>query len=490
MIFEFIRLALLKTARSVALGRNILASTVTILFVLFMMANVVVLALVLDPLLSNFVGEENIIPFLNNLIIFFVLGEILYRYFFQKRPLFDIQAWLHLPVKTSKIVHYLLLRSLISPFSFVVILLFTPITISTISAEYGVAGGVYWLGTLFFISIGLHWGVLWYKQRFGHLFIATLAMLIPIFSSFILVYFNMLNIGEYTSPFFEYALMSPVPLLISFVASILLYGLVFSFYVKNAYIEDKQKESNLQFSGKIPGVFSRFGLPGEIADMELKLILRHKKSRSYLIIAVVFLLYGLLFYGDDTLSHYFVLFVGTFITGAFFLQYGQLLLSWNSANFDFFMNRPFGLESLIRGKWLLFILMSCLFYILSIPYGYFGWDILAIHTAGFLYNIGIGVHLIMYIALWEPKPMDISKGAMFNYDGVGMAQFLMVLPYLIIPYAIYVPISIFTNQLTAMFALGLTGLIGFLFSEQLLKYSINKLQKTRYTVSSTFRQEL
>lgn len=491
---EFIRLAFLKTVRSVSLTRNLISGLFTYLMIFFIFLYLVGIAVFLEPLIKSFTETESAIPALNTYIIFFFLFEMMYRFFLQKRPLFDIQSFLHLPVKRSQIIYFLLGRSFITPHSLVVIILFMPITLSAIRIEHGAEAALQWILTLILISYTLHWFVLWYKQRFDNSTTATVAIVsVPLLAS-VLLYFSIFNIGEITHPFFQYALDSPLPLVLFVVLCAASFRLVFQYYMHNAYVEDVHQGSAFRFGKSGPGFFSRFGLLGEIADVELKLIFRHKKSRSYFILSFALLFYGLLFYPgavvDSAAGEFLLLFVAIFITGAFFLQYGQLFLSWNSSSFDFFLSRENGLEALIKGKFLLLAGISLLLFLLSLPYVYFGWKIIAFHTAAFLYNVGIGVHLIIILALWEPKPMDLGKGAFFNYEGVGVAQFLMIFPYLVFPYAIYIPANMFFGTYTALFILGLIGAIGLVFHDKLIGFSVRKLQRGRYKISSTFRQEL
>jgi hypothetical protein len=242
------------------------------------------------------------------------------------------------------------------------------------------------------------------------------------------------------------------------------------------------------------GFLSRFGLLGEFADLEWKLILRHKKSRSYLFISALFLLYGLIFYGNplyqsDSGISYMYIFVGTFITGVFMIQYGQLFLSWNSANFDFFLCRPHGAASLIRGKYLLFIVISTICFLLSVPYVYFGWDVLLVHFVTYLFNLGVTIHLVINLALWKPKPMDLSKGSFFNYEGVGVAQYLMIIPMVVIPYLIFVPFSLLFDTYIGLLAMAVVGIVGIIFNDKLSMIAVNRLIKSKYEISTSFRQE-
>ena len=214
-------------------------------------------------------------------------------------------------------------------------------------------------------------------------------------------------------------------------------------------------------------------------------------------LSAFFLLYGMIFYnnpeyndsGDGNFSFIFI-FVGVFITGIFMIQYGQLFLSWNSGYFDFFLNRQDGIKNLVRGKYLLLLSISILCFLLSIPYVYFGWKFLLIHLATFLFNAGILIHLIIYLAIWKPKPMDLNKGGMFNYEGVGAAQFLMIIPMMVAPYLIYVPFALIFNSYVGLLALGSIGVIGILFFNKLSAINVNRVLKNRYEISSSFRQEL
>ncbi len=172
------------------------------------------------------------------------------------------------------------------------------------------------------------------------------------------------------------------------------------------------------------------------------------------------------------------------------MNYGQLFLSWNSPHFDFFLTHNEGIEALVKGKYLLFFGISVGAFLLALPYVYYGWNILFVHTATFLFNLGINIHIIVYLALWKPKPMDLDKGSMFNYEGMGAAQFLMAIPMMGLPYVIYLPVAWLVNEMVGLVVLGSVGVMGIIFYEGLAQIQINKIMKNRYAISSSFRQEI
>lgn len=495
MFLQFIRLQFLKNVRSVSLGRSLIGGIVLAILGFIILFNILVLGAGLPGLLEKITGRSDVTVVLNIILVFFFLMEMMYRFFLQKISAIDLENFLHLPIGRPKIINYLFFRSFLSPFNLVVILLFAPFYLLEVGPEYGFGWGFCWLLTIVLLSWSVHWLMLWFKQKMGDTVIGILALLAVFFIGAGAAWLGWFNIGIWVEPFFTTALQNPVPLIVSALIFIMTYLLSFFYYLNHAYLEELgSRDKNRLWGGGI-SLFSRFGMPGAVADMELKLILRHKKSRMFLLFSVLFLAYGLIFYGDDNMTGgagvpWMAIFVGTFITGIFIMNYGQLYLSWNSPHFDFFLNRDNGIESLVRGKYLVFFGISTVCFILAIPYVYFGWTILLVHGVTFLFNIGINIHIIIAMALWNPKPMDLSRGSMFNYEGVGAAQFLMAIPMIGLPYLIFLPTAYWINDYVGLAILGTIGIIGVVFFEQFVDMQVNRILKNRYAISSSFRQEL
>jgi len=495
MIFELIRLEFLKSSRSSSFAKSLAVGIFLFFLAILLLLYVLALGLALKYIITDVIKEKDAFAFLSGTVIYFFLFEFMYRYFIQKLPVIELESLLHLPISKNKIINFLLIRSFISPMTIIALLLFTPFTVMEVAPSFGADAAVFWLGTLVLISWSLHWVMLWFKQKFDD----SLAGIFIIFTVMVLgigsTYYGWYNLGEILKPVFDYSLTSPVPLAVMIGVFLFSYYLAYQYYVRNAYLEDLAEEEQIRFAGKSLGIFSRFGLAGEMADLEWKLIIRHKKSRSYLMLSGFFLLYGLIFYTNPTYRGgegipYMFIFVGAFITGIFMLQYGQLFLSWNSGNFDFFLNKRGGVEALVKGKYYLFIASAFLTFLLSVPYVYFGWDILMIHIATFLFNLGVTVHLVVYLALWKPKPMDINKGAVFNYEGVGIAQFLMIIPMMGVPYLIFIPMSLLFGDISGLLALGTIGVLGIIAFPKLSDFAVQRILANKYQVSASFRQEL
>lgn len=491
MFYQFLKLQVLKSLRSVSLGRKLISGVVLGFFGFIILANILAVGIGLPQIIKEVTGRSDVITVINTYVIFFFLLEMMYRFFLQKISVIELSSFLHLPITRTRIIHFLLCRSFISPFNLIPLLLFGPVYLMSPGGQ----ASLIWLLTILGISGSLHWIMLWFKQVYGD---SALGMIV-IFSIYMAgagsAWYGWYNIGEWLAPFFNNAVDNPLNLLL--VAAIFLgsYFVAFSQYWEHAYLEEIEKSKEESIGAFSPSFFNRLGPSGEVADAELKLILRHKKSRSYLILSVLFLAYGLLFYTNGSFGlgegvPWMAIFVGTFITGLFIMNYGQLFLSWNSPYFDFFMNQHYGIRSLIQGKYLLFFAISLACFILALPYVYFGWSILFVHTATFLFNMGVNVHIIIYMALWKPKPMDLDKSSIFNYEGMGAAQFLMGIPMMGLPYLIYLPFGWFGYDFLGLIVLGAIGSIGIIFCRQIAFMQIKRVMVNRYAISSSFRQEL
>jgi len=494
MLFELIRLEFLKSFRSTAFAKSVIVAIFLGFLASMLLGYLLIAGIFLNKILSELAEGQDPIQVLNSGLIFFFLVEFMYRYFLQKLPVIELESLLHLPISKIKIMHMLLGRSFFSPLSLVALILFTPFAFTELSALYGVEGAISWLGTILFISWTLHWFMLWFKQRFEDSLIGVVIVFVVLLLGGGSTYMGWFNLGEIIAPFFTFAMSSFIPMVIMLVLCIVGYYLAFLYYLNNAYLEDLAEEEEVRFINQSVGFFSRFGEAGELANLEWKLIIRHKKSRTFLMLSAFFLLYGTIFYDNPAYQsgpmQNYLIFVGIFITGIFTIQYGQLFLSWNSGYFDFFLSRKDGVKNLVRGKYLLLLSISLLCFLLSIPYVYFGWKFLLIHFATFLFNAGIMIHLIIYLAIWKPKPMDLNKGAMFNYEGVGAAQFLMIIPMMVAPYLVYLPFAMIFNFYAGLAALGTIGVVGILFFNQLATINVNRVLKNRHEISSSFRQEL
>jgi len=482
-----------KLRRSVSFTKELATSIFLGLFSLMMVGYTVALGVALEKIITNGLKQTDSFQFLNGLLIYYFGFEFMMRYFMQNMPVMDVQPYLHLPMKRSGIVHYLLIKSLVHVLNGFVLLLFAPFAFTVVAQQFGSLAGWSWLITLCLFSLCIHYIVLLFKKGFDDTLAGFLVLVGVLGLLAASDYYGWFSFSELTAPLFASAVHTvyfPAAILL---VLLILYFLNFQFFLKSMYSDELVfHKTNAQSNNQDFAFLQNFGSIGEWINLEVKLILRNKRPRTILYFSAFFLLYGLIFYTQDTYTEKmpsFLLFVGIFITGIFMMNYGQILFSWQGGHFDFTLTRPISMRQVVESKYWLLSSVTVLCFLLSIPYVYFGWRIIFIHAAMTLFNLGINIFIVMNIAMWEPKKIDLKKGGSFNYEGVGAAQWVMSIPIMAAPYVIYLPFNFAGHPNLGILAVGAVGLLGIILRPYLLKLTTRRLEERRYTMAAGFRKD-
>lgn len=435
--------------------------------------------------------DQDPISFVQKALLYYFVFEFFMRFFLQNVPVQAIEPYLHLPMKKGRVVHFMLRKSQISVFNLLAILIFTPFAFIRIGESYGMYTGFMWWLMIVGASFTVHFKTMYFKKKLNDIPNLFLIMFGAIAVIGGLDYFGIIALSDFSLWFFNWILEMPLLALIFPLSWFLTYRINYGYFVNNTYPEElSTRKSKTQIRGDF-GFLKRFGRIGELIGLELKLILRHKRPRSALIMSGFLLLYGLVFYPQEAYQEmdWIFLFVGIFVTGIFFINYGQFLLSWESGYFDFVLTRKTSYRQYFEAKYYLFVVASAIAFVCSLAYGFFGLKIIMINLAAFLFNIGVNIPLVMRIAMNGPKKIDLNKGAAFNYEGVGAAQFLIAIPVLLLPYVVYLPFRAIGNDTLGLILVGFVGLVGFLLRDKVIDLLTKSFTKNRHKIAAGFRAQ-
>jgi len=184
----------------------------------------------------------------------------------------------------------------------------------------------------------------------------------------------------------------------------------------------------------------------------------------------------------------FLIFVGIFMTGGLMLNYVNYCFGYESNYFDNILANYTDFESYIRAKYVFAISISALSFILTIPYVFFGIHILLINLMTFLYNVGFLTFVLFYFSTYTKKPMDLSRGAAFNYQGLGATHWLAMLPAFLLPVLIYLPFGLMGQPNAGLLFIGVLGLGGLLYNKSLTHFIYRQFMKRRYAMADGFRE--
>jgi hypothetical protein len=493
MTATFIRHELKAFWRSKNTGKSIVIRVVMGLLLLYMFSIVLLAGFFLDVRLGKMFPHDDLVVSFCGIILIYYLFDLLMRLQLQELPTLRVQAYLQLPIRRNAVVRYLAFTALLSVFNLWPFILFLPFVFKIIATDSGVAVTLAFVFSIAGLTIFNNYLALFIKRKAnlnGWVFLIAAAVLILIgIADFSLHLFSTRKISFL---FFGNLITHPALAVIPVLLGALMYYINFLYLKSNLYLEElgSRKASAYKSSTEFP-LLNRFGSVGDLVGNEIKLILRNKRSRSSLIVGVFFLFYGLIFYsrGGMTGSEGFKVFVGMYMSGAFIVSYGQYMFSWQASHFDGLLVSKINFTDFLKAKYLLFTIISTVFFLLATPYVYFGWHTLAIHTVMYIWNIGVNTTIVLFFANRNYKRIDLSRGAGMNWEGIGASQLLLTFPLIIAPYIVYAPFAMLGHSDIAVALLGAIGLI-FIFTRS---YWIKLLEADyytkRYTIAEGFRNK-
>ena len=437
--------------------------------------------------------DDDPIEKFNSFVLYgFALG-FLTRFMIQKVPVLSVEPYLHLPVKKSFLVHYISGKSLFSFFNFIPVIIFTPFIIFQIGPYYSGLQITGYIFSILFSVMSVNFLAMLFKRNLsGNNWISGIIFLVLVLLG-LADYFKIISLGDVSSALFTACLEKPGWVIVPFLIFAGAYLVNFTTLVNRLYPEENLRLRRKQRK-EIADIkyLKQFGTIGELIQLEIKLFLRNKRTRSTMVFMPIFLLYGFLFYPQDIYMKMsgMIVFVGAFMTGGFIMLYGQYMLSWESSYFDGILTHVDDFFMYYRAKYYIMVISSVAFFIVTLPYVFYGKNILFINTATFLFNIGVSSIYVMIMSTFNKKRLNLDQGSAFNYQGVSATQFLVSFPIMLGPVLIYWPFSVFGAVNAGVIAVGLVGLVALLFNKSLTNIAVKRFMRNRYVIAEGFRQKL
>lgn len=476
--------------RSRGKGSNIAVQIFMGIAILYLILCAFAIGVFMDKMITSIFPGRNVFEVFNGLILYYFALEFLSRLQLQELPTLAIVPYLHLNIPKRKLVNFLNIRALFTPFNVMPLFLFVPFCLIHISAQYGAFAAIMYLVAVFSLAIFNNYLALYVKRlsianmRFvivGFIVLVTLGLL---------EYFKIFSIAAVSNVVFQHVAAVPLLALIFPALAAIVFLINARFLRNNLYTEELSVGEKKKSSTDYP-FLDRFGEVGTLAALEIKLILRNKRSKSTVSKGLIFVFYGLLFYKQSLIEKNqfgMMLFAALFMTGNMVLLYGQFMFGWQSAEFDGILTNKVSIRNFIKAKFLLFNLSSTVLTLVVSLYGFISWKILIVQFSAYFYSLGIAPILVLYLATRNYKSIDLTKGSSFNFQGVGASSMLMGLPIFLIPYLFYVPGYYLNNPYWGLAALGIFGLAGFLTQSFWVDFLVRQFNQRKYKIAEGFRE--
>ena len=430
----------------------------------------------LDPLVT-----------INKFLVYYFLFDLAFRLMLQKIPVLNIRPLLVLPIKRPTIVHFSLGKTALSFFNILHAFLFIPLSVVLIYEGYDVASVVYWhLGVFALVYINNFLNIILSNkdQLFG-IFLAILAVLGG------LQYYGYFDVTVYSAPFFEALFHSVGVFLIPLVILGLLYYYTFVYFKNELYLD-----AGLAVKGEIAKTedltwLNQFGTLGTFLKNDIKLIKRNKRSKTTVLMSVLFLFYGLIFFGNPTQPQVMYIFAGIFVSGGFLFTFGQFVPSWDSSYYQLMMTQNIPYRGYLNSKWWLIVIATFASTILASFYLYFGWQVYLTIVAGAIYNIGINSHLVLLGGAFTKMPIDLtqSQGAFGDKKAFNVNTMLLSIPKLVLPLLLYGLGKYFGGQELGLAFVALAGVIGFALRNWVFLQIEKIYKREKYKTIAAYKQK-
>ncbi len=488
---QFIYLQIRRMTRSSFWQKNLALNIVVGIFMLLILLELLAVGVFLEKILEKAAKGTSPVEMLNKGLAYYYLVVFMIRFFVQDLPTMEITPLLVLPVRRRKISLFLNFRSLLSFFNFLPFFLFLPFALTYLPDHYSGQTAIVWFVAVLLFELSSNFLVIRLKRQATVKPVTMLLFFAGVLLVVALEKYHIFSFSRVSAGYFDHLLQQPLWILLPAALLVLFFYESFRYIKSHSYLEDfgRKKKRSEHLSSRFEGLENR-GKIGSMILKEVRLLLRNKRSKQMVFFTLPLgLMYGLIFYpAKGNLSHTMLLaFVGIFITGVFLITYGQYILAWESRHFDFILTSNVTAEEFFRAKYYLMVIPTLVLWVVTIPYVFFGTKILLVNTVMMLYNIGVNGPLLLFLASFNRKRMELDRGQMMNYQGVGLNNFINVLPLLFGPGLLFLLFQALFGFAGAMVALALLSLTGLLMHRSLIVAASRFFQKNRYKIAEGYR---
>jgi len=425
----------------------------------------------------------------NNFLIYWIVFDLMLRFFMQQLPVMNIKPLMTIPIKRNTIIHYLLGKTMLSFFNILGILLFLPFCIVLLVEGYAVINVLCWFLSIIFITLSINF-LNFLINKNNIIFYITLSILALLIG---LEYYQVFQVSKSIGFAFNLLYNQPYLAMVPLIIMVGLYQINFNAIRKGFYLDGTISKKTEKVDTTDLSWMNRFGSIAIFLKNDVRLILRNARPKQVLTMSFLFLFYGLIFYTQEVYRDMpaFLAFASMFVTGGFLMTFGQLVPSWDSEYYKMLMSQNIPYRKYLESKWYLMVVAVTISFILSTPYLYFGWKIFGMIAAGALFNIGLNSFITLFGGALNRVPIELNvkAKAFSNTNGFNPTQMLIALPKLGLPMLLfYIPYKL-VNFEVGLIVLALTGALGIVFKNFFLSKIESIYQKGKYKTVAAFAEK-
>jgi hypothetical protein len=154
-----------ETRRSSVFQKSIAVNIILGFIIAYFLLAFLALGFFIDNILQEVYPNQQPEDAFHGFLFYYFLVDLYFRFLLQDLPVMSIQHYLHLPIKKSKLLHYVLLKSLPNLFNLGLLLVFVPFMIKVLIPAYGTGVALTWLGSMVLLTFANNFILIYFKRQ-------------------------------------------------------------------------------------------------------------------------------------------------------------------------------------------------------------------------------------------------------------------------------------------------------------------------------------
>lgn len=431
---------------------------------------------------------ENPLKMVSRFLIVAWVVDLIFKYMIQQLPTQNIKPFLTLNIPKKVVVNYTLIKTFLSPLSWMNSFFFITFCGIMLFNGYSVLNTVSW-----FLGVSL----LFYLNNFLNFLFndkekIVMGIGVVILAISALTYYEIVPTLSYAETFFYNLYERPYFVVIPIVLFAGLWKITFN-YIRKGFYLDEGLEAKKQI-GKTENIafLNKYGAIGSFINNDIKMLKRNKVTKGILIGSFMFVFYGLLMFTNDFYqTPTMLMFMGLFVTGGFQFTFGQRVPSFDSAYYPLMMTLNVPYKEYIKAKWWLMNIVTAFSIILALFYAYFGWDVYFAFFAAGLYNIGVNSQFTLWSGAYNKTQVDLNlrEKSVGQKNSFSFKALILMIPKMILPMVVYGAMNYFFGIQAAVISIAVLGLLGFALREKIFDIIIEKYKSEKYSTLQAFKKD-
>ena len=457
-------------------------------FALYMLVSFLFLGVGLYFILEEQFQDESPMQKIQPWLLSYFTTEFLVRYFLQSMPSTHLQPLLVLPLKRTKIVRQLLLRSTFSFYNATPWIIGLPFVVVCTFKEGFQWGYVsWWIGVL---AVVLLINLLNFLVNKSNRFFWVFVGIVTVFAG--LSYADVFTLDQWVAMAFQRLLASPLEVLIYLVVLAFFYQRTFTYLRSQIYLDKGLKKADYMVQNLNLPILDRLGKLSIFLRNDIRLIVRNVRTRQVIFASVMFLFYALIFATQEVYSEMPAVLVlgGLFVSGGFLMTFGQNIPAWDSEHYPLLMSQNLSYREYLLSKWWLMVVVTAVSALVAFPYLFISTQMYLIILIGAVYNMGVGSLLNIYSGVYNQTriALNVKAKAFENTKAFSLLQFVFVIPKVFVPMGMFYAGYKLFNFEAGLGVVAFTGILGFVLRDRMITALTTLYTQQKYKAIAAFKK--